>query len=239
MIITIDGPVATGKSTIARRLAESLGFIYFDTGAMYRALTYQILKEGIDINDNTAIEKFLQNLDFDIRIRRNGKAYCMNGVDVTNEIRGLTVTNAVSRVAALPAIRDKLVAIQRQLAVGVNAVFEGRDMGTVVFPDADLKIFLEGRLEVRGQRRLDELKRERPEEAKEMTLEQCMKEINERDEFDSKRAVSPLLKAKDAFSVDTSDMTVDEVVFQIFECKDQVKSKRKQLEQEEADSTEV
>ncbi|MDP1836796.1 MAG: (d)CMP kinase [Chlamydiales bacterium] len=230
MIITIDGPVATGKSTIARRLAESLGFIYFDTGAMYRALTYQILKEGIDINDSAAMEAFLQKLDLDIRIRRNGKAYCINGADVTNEIRSLTVTSAVSRVAAIPAIREKLVAIQRQLAEGVNAVFEGRDMGTVVFPDADLKIFLEGRLDVRGQRRLDELKRTRPEEAKDLTLEQCMKEINDRDEFDSKRAVAPLVKAKDAFSVDTSDMSVDEVVFQIFECKDQVKSKKKQAE---------
>ena len=227
MIITIDGPVATGKSTVAKRLAESLGYIYFDTGAMYRAVAYQVLKDGINVDDPAAVDAFLANLTLDIKIRRGAKYYCINGVDVTNEIRGSAVTAAVSKVAAVPAIRDRLVAIQRQFAVGVNAVFEGRDMGTVVFPDADLKIFLEGRLETRAQRRLEELKRIRPEESKDLTLEQCMKEIEDRDNFDSQRSVSPLVKAKDAFSVDTSDLSVEEVVFQIFECKDQVKSKRK------------
>lgn len=227
MIITIDGPVATGKSTIAKRLAESLGFIYFDTGAMYRALTYQIMKEGVDLNDPAAVDAFLSHFNLDIKIRRADKAYHVNGFDVTKEIRSQNVTSHVSQVSAIPAVREKLVAIQRQLAIGVNAVFEGRDMGSVVFPDADLKIFLEGRLEVRAQRRFDELKRERPEESKELTQEQIMKEINERDHYDSTRAASPLVKAKDAFSVDTSDLSVEEVVFQIFECRDQVKSKRK------------
>ncbi len=227
MIITIDGPVATGKSTVAKRLAESLGYIYFDTGAMYRAVAYQVLKEGVNTDDPAAVEAFLSHLDLDIKIKRGGKSYFVNGADVTEEIRGAAVTGAVSRVAAVPAIRERLVAIQRALAVGVNAVFEGRDMGTIVFPDADLKIFLEGRLEVRAQRRLDELKRIRPNEAENLTLEQCMKEIEERDNFDSHRSVSPLVKANDAFSVDTSDHTVDEVVFQIFECKDQVKSKHR------------
>ncbi len=227
MIITIDGPVATGKSTIAKRLAESLGFIYFDTGAMYRALTYQFMKENIDANDPAAVEAFLGRLDINIKMRRGDKAYMVNGEDVTHEIRSQAVTSQVSRVAALAPVREKLVAIQRQLAVGVNAVFEGRDMGSVVFPDADLKIFLEGRLEVRAQRRFDELKRERPQEVQDVTLEQIIKEITDRDNYDSTRAVSPLIQAKDAFPVDTSDLTVDEVVFQIFECKDQVKTKRK------------
>lgn len=231
MIITIDGPVATGKSTIARKLAESLGYIYFDTGAMYRAVTYQFQKEGVDINDPAAVDAFLSRLQLEIKIHRTNKLYVVNGVDVTREIRSQAVTAAVSRVSALPAVREKLVAIQRQLAVGVNAVFEGRDMGTVVFPDADLKIFLEGRIDVRAKRRFDELKRERPEESKDLTLEQVIQEINDRDAYDSSRPVSPLVKAKDAFVVDTSDLTVDEVVFQIFECKDQVKSRRKQTQQ--------
>lgn len=225
MIITIDGPVATGKSTIAKRLAESLGFIYFDTGAMYRALTYQVLQEQIDVEDLQAVDQFLQEVELDIRIHRNGKSYHVNGADVTQEIRSLAVTSAVSKVAAIASVRNKLMEIQRELSKGVNAVFEGRDMGTVVFPNAHLKIFLEGRLEIRAKRRLLELKRERPEEAKELSLEQVMKAIDERDEYDSKRAVAPLRKAEDAFSVDTSDMTIDEIVFYIFECKDRVKQK--------------
>ncbi len=227
MIITIDGPVATGKSTIAKRLAESLGFIYFDTGAMYRALTYQIVKEGINLKDPAAVDAFLSHFNLDIKIRRSDKSYFVNGFDVTSEIRSQDVTRHVSEVSAIPAVREKLVAIQRQLAIGVNAVFEGRDMGSVVFPDADLKIFLEGRIEVRAQRRFEELKRIRPQDVKDMTLEQVMKEITDRDHYDSTREASPLVKAKDAFSVDTSDLSVDEVVFQIFECRDQVKSKRK------------
>jgi cytidylate kinase len=194
---------------------------------MYRALTYQIQKEGIDINDPAAVEAFLSQFQLEVKIHRTNKQYFVNGVDVTQEIRSQTVTKGVSHVSAIPAVREKLVAIQREQAVGVNAVFEGRDMGTVVFPDADLKIFLEGRIDVRAQRRFDELKRERPEEAKDLTMEQIIKEINERDAYDSSRPVSPLVKAEDAFTVDTSDLSVDEIVFQIFECKDQVKSRRK------------
>ena len=227
MIITIDGPVATGKSTIARKLAEALGYIYFDTGAMYRALTYAILKNQVDINNPEVLQKFLDACDFDLRIHRVGRRYVVNGEDVTEQIRSRDVTLHVSQVSALGAVRDKLVAIQRQLAQGVNVVFEGRDMGTVVFPDADLKIFLTGRIEVRAQRRLLEIQQERPKEAEGLTLEQVMEETTERDRLDSTREVSPLKKAKDAFVVDTSDLTVDEVVFQIFECKDQSKAKKK------------
>ncbi len=227
MIITIDGPVATGKSTIARKLAEALGYIYFDTGAMYRALTYAIIKSQIDINNLEALQKFLDSCDFDLRIHRVGRRYVVNGEDVTDQIRSRDVTSHVSQIAALSAVRDKLVFIQRELAKGVNVVFEGRDMGTVVFPDADLKIFLTGRVEVRAQRRLLEIQQERPQEADGLTLEQVMQEISERDRLDSTREISPLKKAKDAFVVDTSDLSVDEIVFQIFECKDQSKSRKK------------
>ncbi len=232
MIITIDGPVATGKSTIAKRLAESLGFIYFDTGAMYRAIAYGVLKNAVDLDDDTALKAFLDDFVFNIKVRHRKKIYCANGEDVTEEIRAQAVTHLVSQVAAKPLVRDKLVAIQRELAVGVNAVFEGRDMGTVVFPDADLKIFLEGGIEIRAQRRLDQLIKERPEEAKDLTLGDMMKEITERDDFDSSREISPLRKAEDAFGVDTSDLSIDEVVFQIFECKDQAKTKHTSPEEE-------
>ncbi len=227
MIITIDGPVATGKSTIARKLAEALGYIYFDTGAMYRALTYAIVKSQVDINDPEALQKFLDTCDFDLRIHRVGRRYVVNGEDVTEYIRSRDVTSHVSQISAIAAVRDKLVAVQRQSAQGVNAVFEGRDMGTTVFPDADLKIFLTGRIEVRAQRRLLEIQQERPKEAEGLTLEQVVEETTERDRLDSTREVSPLKKAKDAFVVDTSDLNVEEVVFQIFECKDQSKAKKK------------
>jgi len=228
MIITIDGPVATGKSTIARKLAESLGFIYFDTGAMYRAVTYSILKEDVDTEDTEALDAFLSQFDFDIKIRRGHKHYYVNDEDVTTSIRSIEVTQAVSHIAAIKAVRNKLVAIQRQFAVGVNAVFEGRDMGTVVFPDADLKIYLTGSIEVRAQRRFEEIQRERPEEADGLTLDEVKQDVEERDHSDMTRDISPLSKAKDAYTVDTTDLTLDEVVFQIFECKDRVKSRSKQ-----------
>ena len=196
---------------------------------MYRALTYAIVKSRVDINNEEALQKFLDSCDFDLRIHRVGRRYVINGEDVTEEIRSRDVTAHVSEISAHSAVRDKLVAIQRDLAKGVNAVFEGRDMGTIVFPDADLKIFLTGRLEVRAQRRLLEIQQERPKEAEGLTLEQVMQETSERDRLDSTREISPLKKAKDAFVVDTSDLTVDEVVFQIFECKDQSKAKKEAL----------
>lgn len=226
MIITIDGPVATGKSTVARRLAEQLGYIYFDTGAMYRAVAYGIMKQNVDIEDPAALAAFLNGFHFSIQVRRGSKHYFIGDEDVTEQIRSQAVTGHVSKIAAQRAVRDKLVALQRSMAQGVNAVFEGRDMGSVVFPKADLKIFLTASPEVRARRRLDELRRDRPEEAKELTLEQMTREIEERDRYDSTRENSPLRKASDAFEVDTSNRTIDEVVFQILECKDKVKARR-------------
>jgi CMP/dCMP kinase len=225
MIITIDGPVATGKSTIAKKLAEAIGFIFFDTGAMYRSITYGILKNKIDINNPSQLEDYLKNFQFDIRIFRRERRYFVDNEDVTEKIRGEEVTSAVSEIAALKPIREKLVAIQRELSEGVNAVFEGRDMGTIVFPDAALKIFLTGRDDVRAKRRFDELKAKYPEESKDLTIEKCLEEINKRDFFDSHRENSPLCQAKDACVVDTSDLTVDEIVFKILECKDTQKAR--------------
>lgn len=227
MIITIDGPVATGKSTIARHLAEQLGYIYFDTGAMYRAVAYGIRKENVDIEDEAALKRFLDNFDFAIKIRRGAKHYYVGNEDVTDSIRSQAISTSVSKISAKPFVRERMVALQRSMAVGVNAVFEGRDMGTVVFPEANLKIFLTGRPEVRAKRRLEELVRERPEEAQGLTLEQVTREIEERDQYDSTRQFSPLKKAEDAFEVDTSDLTIDEIVFLILEYKDQAKSRKR------------
>lgn len=225
MIITIDGPVATGKSTIAKKLAESIGFIFFDTGAMYRTFTYGILKHHIDIDNPQQLEDFIKNFKIDIHVVRRERHYFFENEDVTQKIRGEEVTSAVSKVSAKKAVRDKLMATQRELAQGVNAVFEGRDMGTVVFPDASLKIFLTGRDDVRAKRRFDELTSKYPEEVKNLTLEKCLEEITGRDRHDSTREFAPLVQAKDAYVVDTSDLTTDEVVYKILEYKDALKTK--------------
>ena len=221
MIITIDGPVATGKSTIAKKLAESIGFIFFDTGAMYRALTFGILKHHIDIHQPDQLQHFLDQFQFDIKVVRRERLYFFEGENITHKIRETEVTWAVSEVSAIKAVRDKLTAIQRELAVGVNVVFEGRDMGTVVFPDAALKIYLTGRNDVRAKRRYEELKSKYPD----ITLEKCMESINKRDTYDSTREHSPLCQAVDAYVIDTSDLSIDEVVYKILEYKDALKTK--------------
>jgi cytidylate kinase len=227
MIIVIDGPVATGKSTIAKKLAEELGYIYFDTGAMYRGFTWFVLREKCDINDPAQLEKIVKDFNFSIKVRRGEKHYYVNNEDVTEPIRTQEVTDHVSEVSAHPEVREKLVAFQREIAEGVNAVFEGRDMGTVVFPNADLKIFLTGRPEVRAKRRYDELKAKFPEECKDLTLEKALEDTNKRDAYDSQRATSPLKQASDAELVDTSDMTIDEIVLKIMELKDARRSKKR------------
>lgn len=224
MIITIDGPVATGKSTIAKHLASAIGFIYFDTGAMYRALTYSLIKNDINLADLDGLKKFLECFDFNIKIQRGNRKYFVEKEDITLKIRTEKVTELVSAVSAIKVVREKLVTLQRKMATGVNAVFEGRDMGTVVFPDAYLKIFLVGKPEIRAKRRYDELKRKFPEETMNLTIEKCLEDIQFRDFYDMSREESPLIKAEDAFEIDTSDLTPEEVVFKILEIRDTKKT---------------
>jgi cytidylate kinase len=233
MIITIDGPIATGKSTIAKTLASEIGFIYFDTGAMYRCLTYDILKKGIDIDNAEILLNFLKNFKFDIKIKHGERRYFVESEDVTDHIRQRDVTSNVSRVSAKTDVREKLVALQRECAVGVNAVFEGRDMGTVVFPDAQVKIFLTGRPEVRAQRRFDELKAKYPDQFKDLTLGQALEDLNRRDDLDTNREHSPLKQASDALVIDTSDLNIDEIIFKILEFKDTMKTRIKPKTPEE------
>jgi cytidylate kinase len=225
MIITIDGPIATGKSTIAKTLARELGYIYFDTGAMYRCLTYGILRKETNIDDQQALAQFLKDFIFDIKIKQGEKKYFVEHEDVTEKIRGPEVTSHVSKISAIKEVREKLVALQRQHAIGVNAVFEGRDMGTVVFPQAEVKVFLTGRPEVRAKRRFDELRSRFPEDTKDLTLEKVLEEINQRDAYDMNREISPLRQAADALVVDTSDLSVADIVFNILEYKDTLKTR--------------
>ncbi|WP_166156020.1 (d)CMP kinase [Neochlamydia sp. AcF84] len=220
MIITIDGPIATGKSTIAKTLAREIGYIYFDTGAMYRCLTYGVLKKDIHIDDREQLNDFLHAFKFDIKSRHGKKHYYVGNEDVTDAIRLDKVTSHVSSISAIPMVRDKLVAMQRELAIGVNAVFEGRDMGTIVFPKAEIKIYLTGRPEVRAKRRYDELKRKYPEETKDLTIEKSLEDLNRRDHLDLTREISPLKQAPEALVIDTSDLSIQEIIFKILEFKD-------------------
>jgi cytidylate kinase len=233
MIITIDGSIATGKSSVAKLLASEIGYIYFDTGAMYRCVTAALMDANIDADDPDAIQAFLNALHLDIKIRQGTRHYITNGKEITDYIRSPQVTARVSAIAAIPAVREKLVALQRQLAKGVNAVFEGRDMGSVVFPDADFKVFLTGRPEVRAKRRYEELLAKFPDQMQGIALEQILAEINARDKSDSERALSPLKKADDAYIVDTSDLSTDEVVFKILEIRDSRKTRRSHLTSED------
>jgi CMP/dCMP kinase len=212
MIITIDGPAGTGKTTVARKLAEKLGYLYFDTGAMYRALTYVILKEKVSLTDKIQLTNILENFHFTIRAVKKENRYFVEEEDVTDIIRSSDVTKNVSSVASLNVVREQLVKIQRHFGKLSNAVFEGRDMGTVVFPEAEIKVFLDARAAVRAERRYLEIK----DKIAGSTQEEIMKEILERDHFDSTREISPLRQAQDAHFIDTSDLTIEEVVEKIF-----------------------
>ncbi|GAB4229373.1 MAG: (d)CMP kinase [Chlamydiales bacterium] len=226
MIITIDGAVATGKSTVARKLAQSLGYVFFDTGAMYRAFTYYILKKKVDLHNKEELLRLLNEFSLDIRVYHGDKKYYLDGEEITKLIRSPEVTSKVSEIASIPEVREHMVQVQRELASGVNSVFEGRDMGTTVFPNADLKIYLIGNPEVRAKRRYNELISRDPHHAAEISYDQVLKELIERDEKDSSRETSPLKQASDAQVIDTTDLTADEVVLKILECKDALKMRK-------------
>ncbi len=217
MIITIDGPAGTGKTTIAKRVAERLQFAYFDTGAMYRAVSWLLLQKSIPLTDVKQIEDLLAQLNFMIKNEGGEKRYFVGQSDVTQAIRSAEVTSIVSAVSALASVREALWKVQHQFALQGHAVFEGRDMGTVVFPDAEVKIFLTARPEVRAKRRLQELIQKNPQEAAALNHERMEEELLRRDAFDSTRELAPLKCAEDAFVVDTSDLTIDAVVEQILQ----------------------
>jgi cytidylate kinase len=212
---TLIGHSGTGKSTTAKRVADKLGFTYFDTGAMYRSLTYALQRKKITVDDEAQVKKTLENFDFQIKTEGDSKHYFLGQEDISEAIRTPQVTAAVSSVAALPYVREYLVNIQRQFAIKCNAVFEGRDIGTVVFPSAEVKIYLTATPAVRAERRYSELLQKDPEMEK--TVEEIQAEIEERDRHDSTRKTSPLKQADDAILVKTSFLSIDEVVEVILE----------------------
>ena len=208
MIIAIDGPSASGKSTTAKGVAERLGITHLDTGAMYRATTYGIIESGIDLNDVQSIHEFLKNmaLQFD-----SFNHIWINGENVSKKIRTNKISSSVSAVSAVPAVRSKMVEIQRSIAKGKDCVLEGRDIGTVVFPNADFKFFLIADILVRAKRRLKDLEKI----GEESTLKDLISDIEKRDVLDSSRDVSPLVQAKDAIAINTSNLTINEQVEKI------------------------
>lgn len=205
--IALDGPSGAGKSTVAKALAKRLDIIYLDTGAMYRSLAYVAVKHGIDINDEAAVKPMLDNLDMKI-ITGDSQQIIVNGENVTPFIREHYVSKAASDISALPAVRIKLVELQREIAKNDCVVLDGRDIGTYVLPDAKYKFFITATPEVRAKRRFEELKAKGDAPSYEKVLE----DIKVRDYNDSHRAFAPLKQADDAVLVDTTNMSIDEVI---------------------------
>lgn len=211
--IAVDGPASSGKSTVSKKVAKDLGLIYIDTGAMYRTLTYEALKRKADIENEEELLRILEDLS--IRFERNGsdqKVYA-NETEVTEDIRNADVTNSVSIVSAHPKIREVMVERQREMAQKQGVIMDGRDIGTVVLPKADVKIFLIASVEERAMRRF----KENQSRGITTSLEDLTREIEERDYKDSNREVAPLKQASDAHLIDTTGLSIPEVVEKIKE----------------------
>lgn len=213
MIIAIDGPSGTGKSTVAKELAKRLGFSFFDTGAMYRAFAWKVVQCKVDPENEEEVIKLIPSFAFEVRSSRQGKSYFVDGFDVTEAIRSREITSTSSQVAVYPGVRKCMVKMQRRFGRSHDAVFEGRDMGTVVFPNADVKVFLTASEMIRAKRRFEELKEKFPE--KKHPFNRILEEMQLRDKNDSTRESSPLKQAEDAILIDTAEYTVDKVVEQI------------------------
>lgn len=203
--IAIDGPAGAGKSTVAKMAAGKLEFIYVDTGAMYRTIALYLIRNGIDEGDEAALEKALQDIDVRISYQDGVQHMYLNGEDVSGLIRTPEVSEKASRSSAQPVVRKKLLDLQRNLARKEDVLMDGRDIGTAILPDANLKIYLTASVDVRARRRYLELK----EKGQECPLEQIRQEIEERDYRDMHRDISPLCQAKDAILLDTSDIDAE------------------------------
>lgn len=213
MIVAIDGPSGAGKSTLAKRVAKELRFTYLDTGAIYRALALKILRRRVDLNDTAALSAIVQDSDIDLRGRDGQLQVILDGQDVSALIRTPEVSQMASKASAIPMVRHRLLHLQRELGRRGNVVAEGRDIGTVVFPDAQVKIYLDASIEERARRRFHELRAA----GREASLAETISEMKERDKRDSERDIAPLRKADDALAVDSSGLTADAVAEKVLQ----------------------
>lgn len=209
-VIAIDGPAGAGKSTVAKLLAKKLGFRYLDTGAMYRAVTYLILEKNIPIDDEEKIEKFCQeiNIEFLADDKKGNSRILINNIDVTDKIRTEIIDRNVSLVSRNKIIRDTMLILQRKIAKTGNIILDGRDIGSRVLPDADVKFFITASLEERARRRWNE----KIAQNKEIDFDEIKKNIYLRDKEDTEREISPLIQASDAIIIDTTNLSIEEVV---------------------------
>ncbi len=216
-MVAIDGPAAAGKSTVAQLVAERLGFVYFDTGVLYRAITWKALQTGVPLNDEGRVREMVQSTKIEVRFPRerkpSGVQVLVDGRDVTQELRTPEVDRHVSIVAAMPTVRQALVGLQRWIGERGGTVMAGRDIGTVIFPDAPVKIFLVASPEERARRRVRQL----AAEGKVVDYQQVLREILRRDQLDAARAVAPLAKAPDAIEIVTDNLTLEQVVEKVIE----------------------
>jgi CMP/dCMP kinase len=213
IVIAIDGPSGSGKSTVAQMLAQRMGYLYVNTGAMYRALTLKALRKKIPVEDSQAVANLTHETDVTIKRKNDGADVFLDGENVTNRVREPDVANAVSPVSRIPAVRHWLVEKQRKAAETDNVVCEGRDIGTVVFQSAEFKFFLTASFEERARRRLGEYNKS----GVKISIQDVMKELKERDRIDSTREMSPLRKADDAIEIDSTNMSPEQVVNEIQE----------------------
>ena len=211
MIVAIDGPAASGKSTTAKMVAKKLKMTYLDTGAMYRAVTLALLRSNTDLDDYDSVCQVVDELELDIYDQGSKTIVRLDGEDVSQAIRSMPVTKNVSAVSAVKYVREAMVEIQRNIGKKTNCVVEGRDIGTVVFPDAEFKIFMVADVKMRAERRLKELH----EMGENRSLQEVMTDLKKRDEKDSTRAYSPLQKADEAIEIDTSMLSIDQQVGKI------------------------
>ena len=208
MIIAIDGTAASGKSTTAKIIASELGIMYLDTGAMYRAVTLVVLNQSVDLTDKDALTSLLTSLNLEVKPGKTGTIIHINGKDVSDEIRSVQITEHVSEVSSIFKVREAMVAIQRTLGNKSDCVVEGRDIGTIVFPEAEFKFFMIADVETRARRRQSDLLTL----GEERSLEELIKDLKIRDQKDSTRSQSPLTKSADAVEIDTTHFSIDEQV---------------------------
>lgn len=221
LIIAIDGPSGAGKSTLAKRLAKDLGFIYLDTGAMYRALALKVLRQAVDLADDSRLGQLVDETEIDLRHRDGNLDVLLDGEDVSGQIRTPAVSQMASKVSALKKVRDRMLVLQRALGRRGSVVAEGRDIGTVIFPGAEVKIYLDASPEERARRRCQEL----TAAGRQVDLQETLREIEERDQRDRGRDIAPLCKAADALLVDSSSVDAEQVAALVL---NQIKNKARE-----------